>query len=124
MEACEPGKWVRVVKNITAGEWFFAGKPAARRVMPQMLVLEALAQAAGVLCHYSGMMSEIGKSIIFFAGIEDCRSAATCGRATSSCSNARSGARCAALRSWLEAQRSTANRFSPRGCRRSLRPMD
>ena len=41
--------------------------------MPQLLVVEALAQAAGVLCHYSGMMSRIGKSIIFFAAIENGR---------------------------------------------------
>lgn len=73
MEACEPNKWVRVIKNVSNNDWFFAGVPAGRRVMPQMLVLEALAQAAGVLCHYSGMMSRIGKSIIFFAGIGDCR---------------------------------------------------
>ena len=32
-----------------------------------------MAQTAGVLCHYSGMMSRIGKSIIFFAGIDHCR---------------------------------------------------
>jgi 3-hydroxyacyl-[acyl-carrier-protein] dehydratase len=73
MEACEPNKWVRVIKNVSHNDWFFAGVPASRRVMPQMLVLEALAQTAGVLCHYSGMMSRIGKSIIFFAGVEKCR---------------------------------------------------
>jgi 3-hydroxyacyl-[acyl-carrier-protein] dehydratase len=72
MEACEPGKWVRVVKNVTSSEQFFVGVPIDRRVMPQLLVLEALAQAAGVLCHFSGMMSEIGRSIIFFAGVEHC----------------------------------------------------
>ena len=105
MLACEPGKWVRVVKNTTAGEWFFAGMPAARRAMPQVLVLEALAQAAGVLCHYSGMMSEIGKAIIFFAGIEDCRFGRDVVPGDQLSSSARSGARCAALRSWLEAQR-------------------
>ncbi len=73
MEACEPNKWVRVIKNVSNNDWFFAGLPASRRVMPQMLVLEALAQTAGVLCHYSGMMSRIGKSIIFFAGVEKCK---------------------------------------------------
>ena len=73
VEACEPNKWVRVIKNVSANDRFFAGIAAERRVMPQMLVLEALAQAAGVLCHYSGMMSRIGKSIIFFAGIDNCR---------------------------------------------------
>jgi 3-hydroxyacyl-[acyl-carrier-protein] dehydratase len=73
MEACEPGKWVRVIKNVSQDDEFFAGVPFDRRVMPQMLLLESLAQAAGVLCHYSGMMSKIGKTIFFFAGFDKCR---------------------------------------------------
>lgn len=73
VEAGERNKWVRTVKNVSANDWFFAGIPPHRRIMPEMLVVEALAQAAGVLCHYSGMMSRIGKSIIFFAGIDHCR---------------------------------------------------
>ncbi|MCC6196728.1 MAG: 3-hydroxyacyl-ACP dehydratase FabZ [Burkholderiales bacterium] len=72
VEACVPGKSVRVAKNVSGNEWFFAGIAPERRLMPQLLVLEALAQAAGVLCHYSGMPSRIGRSIIFFAGIEAC----------------------------------------------------
>lgn len=71
--AGEPNRWVRTVKNVSASEWYFAGVPHARRVMPQLLVVEALAQAAGVLCHFSGMLSRIGRSIIFFAGIDACR---------------------------------------------------
>lgn len=71
MEACEPHKWVRVIKNVSNNDWFFAGVPVGRRVMPQMLVLEALAQAAGVLCHYSGLTAEMNRLIIFFAGIEN-----------------------------------------------------
>ena len=73
VEAGERNKWVRTVKNVSANEWFFAGVPHGRRVMPQLLVVEALAQAAGVLCHFSGMLSRIGRSIIFFAGIDHCR---------------------------------------------------
>jgi len=73
MEACEPNQWVRVIKNVSHTDEFFAGMPVDRRVMPQMLVLESLAQAAGVLCHYSGMMSRIGKTIFFFAGFDKCQ---------------------------------------------------
>ena len=72
MDACEPNQWVRVIKNVSHGDEFFAGIPVDRRVMPQMLALESLAQAAGVLCHYSGMMSRIGKTIFFFAGFDKC----------------------------------------------------
>ena len=73
MEACEPNQWVRVIKNVAHSDEFFTGMPADRRVMPQMLLLESLAQGAGVLCHYSGMMSRIGKTIFFFAGFDKCR---------------------------------------------------
>jgi 3-hydroxyacyl-[acyl-carrier-protein] dehydratase len=72
MEACEPHQWVRVIKNVSRNDDFFAGLPPERHVMPQMLMLESLAQAAGVLCHYSGMMSRIGKTIFFFAGFDKC----------------------------------------------------
>ncbi|MCC7325398.1 MAG: 3-hydroxyacyl-ACP dehydratase FabZ [Burkholderiales bacterium] len=73
IEGCEPNRWVRVIKNVSMNESFFAGQPTNRRVMPQMLVLEALAQAAGVLCHYSGMMDRVEVPIVFFAGIDNCR---------------------------------------------------
>jgi 3-hydroxyacyl-[acyl-carrier-protein] dehydratase len=73
MEACEPNQWVRVIKNVSHNDEFFLGTPLARRVMPQMLLVEAIAQAAGVLCHYSGMKSRIGKTIFFFAGFDKCR---------------------------------------------------
>ena len=67
MESCEPHQRVHVVKNVTAGEWFFGS--SRRAAMPQVLIVEALAQAAGVLCHYSGLMP--GKSLIFFAGVSN-----------------------------------------------------
>jgi 3-hydroxyacyl-[acyl-carrier-protein] dehydratase len=72
MEECEPKKWVRVVKNVSANDAYFVGSHPFGRAMPQVLVVEALAQAAGVLCHFSGMMGGTGKSLIFFAGIEKC----------------------------------------------------
>ena len=70
MEDCEPGRYVKVVKNVSHSDWFLDRKLGNRHVMPQLLVLEALAQTAGVLCHYSGMTSAIGQSIIFFAGVD------------------------------------------------------
>ncbi|MEJ7667308.1 MAG: 3-hydroxyacyl-ACP dehydratase FabZ [Casimicrobiaceae bacterium] len=72
MVGCEPNRWVRVIKNVCGNEWFFQGIPFDQRVMPQMLAVEALAQSAGVLCHYSGMTSRIGKTIFFFAGFDNC----------------------------------------------------
>ena len=73
MLGCEPNRWVKVIKNVSGNDWFFQGIPIGQRVMPQMLAVEALAQSAGVLCHYSGMTSRIGKTIFFFAGFDNCR---------------------------------------------------
>jgi 3-hydroxyacyl-[acyl-carrier-protein] dehydratase len=72
MEACVPGKSVRCIKNVTASEWYFSGAARGERVMPSMLLVEALAQSSGALSHYSGLMTNIVKPIIFFAGIDKC----------------------------------------------------
>lgn len=73
MEACTPNKSVRVIKNVSSNDWFFRIPDKKNRAMPQMLIVESLAQAAGVLCHYSGLTADIRKLIIFFAGLENCR---------------------------------------------------
>jgi 3-hydroxyacyl-[acyl-carrier-protein] dehydratase len=72
MDACVPGKSVRCIKNVTASEWYFEGFARGERVMPSMLLVEALAQSSGALSHYSGLMTSIVKPIIFFAGIDKC----------------------------------------------------
>ena len=72
MEECVAGKSVRCIKNVSASEWFFNGSTPEGRVMPSMLLVEALAQSSGALSHYSGLMTQIKKPIIFFAGIDKC----------------------------------------------------
>ena len=64
------GESVQVVKLVSCNEPFFQGMAPDRMEMPQVLVLEALAQAAGVLTHYSGLMKPHGGSLIFFAAVE------------------------------------------------------
>jgi 3-hydroxyacyl-[acyl-carrier-protein] dehydratase len=69
--ACEPGKMIRAQKNVTMNEPFFQGHFPAFPVMPGVLVIEALAQAAAILAHRSlGTGSE---TIFFFAGIDNAR---------------------------------------------------
>ncbi len=68
-----PSKWIRVVKNVTANEAFFAGLPPERRTMPRMLLIEAFAQCSGVLCHFSGLSKPMGGTLTFFAGLDHCR---------------------------------------------------
>ena len=49
----EPGKRVRCYKSVSVNEPFFQGHFPARPVMPGVLVIEALAQAGGVLSYLS-----------------------------------------------------------------------
>ncbi|HPE60407.1 MAG: 3-hydroxyacyl-ACP dehydratase FabZ [Thiothrix sp.] len=45
----EPGKSIRAIKNVSVNEPFFNGHFPARPIMPGVLVIEALAQATGLL---------------------------------------------------------------------------
>jgi 3-hydroxyacyl-[acyl-carrier-protein] dehydratase len=62
---------VLALKNVTFNEPYFVGHFPGAPVMPGVLVIEALAQAGGVL-----MFREIPnrhEKLIFFAGIDNCR---------------------------------------------------
>ena len=47
---CRPGESIRALKNVTYNEPFFPGHFPGRPVMPGVMIIEALAQAAGILC--------------------------------------------------------------------------
>ena len=64
-------KTIRAIKNVTINEPFFCGHFPQRPVMPGVLVVEALAQAAGYLL-FSQLDDREGK-LIFFTGIDNCR---------------------------------------------------
>jgi 3-hydroxyacyl-[acyl-carrier-protein] dehydratase len=49
--ALEPGKSITALKNVTINEPFFQGHFPGRPIMPGVLVIEAMAQAGGVLGH-------------------------------------------------------------------------
>lgn len=66
----EEGKSAVAVKNVTANEWFFEGHFPDQKIMPGVLIVEALAQTAAV-CLLKGVESG-GKSPLF-AGIENMR---------------------------------------------------
>ncbi|WP_435104717.1 3-hydroxyacyl-ACP dehydratase FabZ [Arhodomonas sp. AD133] len=46
---CVPGEVIEAVKNVTVNEPFFGGHFPQRPVMPGVLILEAMAQACGLL---------------------------------------------------------------------------
>ncbi len=72
--ALEPGKSVRAVKNVTFNEPFFQGHFPGKPVMPGVLIIEAMAQAAGVLAFKSVPRPADGRQqIVYLAGIDDAR---------------------------------------------------
>lgn len=70
--AHEPGQSITAVKNVTINEPFFQGHFPGAPVMPGMLILEALAQAGGVLVSKS-LEGPLGERIFMFTGVEKAR---------------------------------------------------
>jgi 3-hydroxyacyl-[acyl-carrier-protein] dehydratase len=68
----EPGKRVVGIKNVTYNEPFFPGHFPGRPIMPGVLIVEAMAQAAGILAFKSISEEDQGKPV-FFLGIDNVR---------------------------------------------------
>jgi 3-hydroxyacyl-[acyl-carrier-protein] dehydratase len=69
----EKGVRIRALKNVTYNEPFFTGHFPARPVMPGVLMLEALAQAAALLS-FDALDTEPGDdTVVYFAGIDNAR---------------------------------------------------
>ncbi|MHB8110456.1 MAG: 3-hydroxyacyl-ACP dehydratase FabZ [Syntrophorhabdaceae bacterium] len=66
----EPAKKIVAIKNVTVNEPFFQGHFPGRPIMPGVLILEAMAQAGGILAFKS--FPEM-KGSVFFTGIDDTR---------------------------------------------------
>ncbi len=64
-----PGESIVAVKNVTINEPFFQGHFPGAPVMPGMLILEALAQAGGVLVSKS-LEGPLGDRLFMFTGVE------------------------------------------------------
>ena len=71
--ALEKGKSIRALKNVTINEPFFTGHFPHRPVMPGVLMLEAMAQAAGLLAFSDDAIARDANSVIYFAGIDGAR---------------------------------------------------
>jgi len=69
----ERGKSIRALKNVTINEPFFAGHFPHRPVMPGVLMLEALAQAAALLAFDAMDSTPDENSIYYFAGMDGVR---------------------------------------------------
>ena len=67
VEYLEPDVRIVAVKAVTINESFFAGHFPGRPIMPGVLIVEALAQAAGVLAVESLGLAGSGKLVYFMA---------------------------------------------------------
>lgn len=69
----EPGKRVRAIKNVTINEPFFMGHFPDHPVMPGVLILEALAQAAGTLTRLSAEVDPNTTPLFYLVKIDNAR---------------------------------------------------
>ncbi len=69
----EKGKRIKALKNVSINEPFFTGHFPHRPVMPGVLMLEALAQAAALLAFDTMGEAPDSKSVYYFAGIDGAR---------------------------------------------------
>ena len=68
-----PGKSIRALKNVTINEPFFQGHFPQRPVMPGVMIIEALAQAAGILTFVTANAFPDEKTVFYFVGIDKAR---------------------------------------------------
>jgi len=70
---CVRGRSIRALKNVTYNEPYFSGHFPARPVMPGVLIIEALAQVAGLLAYLSANVIANPNASVYFVGIDKAR---------------------------------------------------
>src|SRR5688572_9902596 len=73
VSAFEAGKRLVALKNVSANEPYFEGHFPHRPIMPGVLILEAMAQAAGVLYFRSANTRPDERSVYYYVGIDSAR---------------------------------------------------
>ena len=69
----EPGRYLRGLKNVSINEPFFQGHFPQRPIMPGVLILEALAQATGILAFKTEEAMPDRQSMYYLVGIDKAR---------------------------------------------------
>lgn len=70
---CNAGESITALKNVTINEPFFVGHFPHYKVMPGVLIIEALAQAAAILSYKTIGEKADENSVYFFVGIDGAR---------------------------------------------------
>lgn len=65
----QKGKYCKAFKNISGNEEVFQGHFPSQAVLPGVMIIEALAQTAGIVIH-SDKYENLSREIVFFAGID------------------------------------------------------
>ena len=73
VKECEPGKRIVALKNVSANEPYFPGHFPHRPIMPGVLILEAMAQTAGVLMFRTQGTMPDEKTVYYYVGIDKAR---------------------------------------------------
>jgi UDP-N-acetylglucosamine acyltransferase len=68
-----PGEHIEAIKNVTFNEPFFTGHFPHRPLMPGVMILEALAQAAGILAFKTAGVVPDEETRFYFVGIDGAR---------------------------------------------------
>jgi 3-hydroxyacyl-[acyl-carrier-protein] dehydratase len=74
--ACVPGESITAIKNVTINEPFFLGHFPQQPLMPGVLIVEAMAQAAAILGVISGAESrvdDLDDTLYYLVGIDKAR---------------------------------------------------
>ena len=67
-----PGDQITALKNVTNNEPFFQGHFPGRPIMPGVLIIEAMAQAGGILAYLTGSAEQQSR-LIYFMGMDKVR---------------------------------------------------
>jgi 3-hydroxyacyl-[acyl-carrier-protein] dehydratase len=70
---CLPGERIRALKNVTYNEPYFTGHFPYRPVMPGVIIIEALAQTAGILAFRTAGVMPDEETRFYFVGIDKAR---------------------------------------------------
>ncbi|HEY3073964.1 MAG TPA: 3-hydroxyacyl-ACP dehydratase FabZ [Burkholderiales bacterium] len=73
VKECEPGKRIVALKNVSANEPYFPGHFPHRPIMPGVLILEAMAQSAGVLMFRTQNTMPDDRTVYYYVGIDNAR---------------------------------------------------
>ena len=70
---CTPGESLTAIKNVTVNEPFFQGHFPHRPVMPGVMILEAMAQATGILAFRTTETRPSEHLLYYLVGVDDAR---------------------------------------------------